>query len=143
MKRHFTVLVSLLFVFCLLLPVSSKAASDPSFRVKAEDLFLTVPSGSQVTIHCYYFPAYKNERTHFEVYDPSGNLIASKVTDHFNYGLSSMLQYINYNLDTTNWKPGKYTIKTYCDFYTYFDWHTVAFPSTTWITITTSIWISN
>ncbi len=127
-------IISIVFIILLLLPVSSNAEKYPSLFID-DGFYLTANKGDVVTLHFNYFPEYKNEKTHVEIYDSNGKLIASSVQERYNSGISDMIQKLNYTIDTKDWKTGEYTIKAYCDFYTLYEWHTVPSARNSYLTI--------
>jgi len=96
-------------------------------------LFDVAIIGDKHPIEYTYFPEFKNEKLVVDVYDPSGNHVATSERTFYN---SSSL-YFNYtvNWDTTGYKEGEYKVVATSTFYTMYSWHEAPKPTTSYITL--------
>lgn len=89
--------------------------------------------GETAVIDYTIYPEYKNEKILVSVYDSDGNCVGSAEEDFYNYNIFTRDWSLTW--DTKGEKPGKYTVVTTMQFYTYFEWRECPNAKTTYITL--------
>ena len=122
MRKFFCIFLTIILVTSLI-PVSVGAAQYPSMYMDIVGSAYAVPVGEVAKLQFTIWREYKYEKYHVELYNSQGEMIASKSGE---LGSSiGMYPTVKVLFDTAELgiKEGKYKVKYYMEFYTFYDWH--------------------
>ena len=116
-------LIIFAFVFIIiasLFAINANAASYPI--IIADNYETSVFEGETAVLKFTILHEYKNEAYSINLYDEDGYLCASVSDTMYNTNYSTNLS-ITVDTADLDIEPGRYTVKYYMSFYTYFEWH--------------------
>ena len=96
-----------------------------------EKFVINATAGEIVSIVYNIFHEFKNERCVTEVYDSNGRLVANAEKDFYVYNTYKTRYTITW--DTSDLPTGRYTVKSYMMFYSFYDWHTAPSSTTSYV----------
>ena len=133
-KRLLTLVLALVAVLSLV--QTAAAASYPSAFLDIDDwkkTYYTSSTSHKEIFHFTYFPAYKNEKLHVKILNPSGKVDG---TADFNISNSyTTVKYYSVTWDTSNKTPGTYKIVLSYEFYSMYRWNEAPTQRTYSITV--------
>ena len=133
-KRLLTLVLALVAVLSLV--QTAAAASYPSAFLDIDDwkkTYYTSSTSHKEIFHFTYFPAYKNEKLHVKILNPSGKVDGTADFDIYNS--YTTVKYYSVTWDTSNKTPGTYKIVLSYEFYSLYRWNEAPTQRTYSITV--------
>ena len=123
MKKTIALLIMALMILSTL--STSVSASTPLLIPDVFDLY--VMQGQVAKLKFKWFPEFKNEKYHINVYKgettDKNKLVASFEDTVYNAGDYLLTKPLTVDWDTKNVECGIYTVEFYMSFYTFYEWH--------------------
>ncbi len=133
MKKQikFWSMISVFVTMISLIILPANAASYPSIII--DNISNSVVVGDSIGLDFTIFREFKNENYYVDLYNSSGNKVASAsgaVLGNWTFNVT-----INIDTKHLNLSPGEYKIKYYMEFYSFYEWHFAPTQKTAYLTI--------
>ena len=140
MKRTSKIIVmSLLIVFLFnAITINPNAASYPTIAFCSDENFQNIivsaeaPAGEVYKIRMLWDAAFNSESYDMKIYNSSGSVVT---TSNETWQNTSYMRRITVDWDTSNCKPGDYTVEVTKKFYSFYNWHEAPTKSTLKVTL--------
>jgi len=125
MRKTIISVVLLVLLFCIV-ALNVSAASYPTVFLYTLDDENTgaIPIGEQGKLIFNILRKYNNEKLQVELYNSSGEIIASSTSNFGSSGSTVVEQTITVDTAKLDMGIGEYTVKYWMEFYTFSEWHT-------------------